>query len=156
MNEKNERLGIGIRKMVMSDLDEVYTIEENCFLSPWVKQSFVESIELLESYVLYYLSSGEIVGFFIGYGATDEYSIYNIAIKPNYQGRGFGTYLLNIVMRSHQKKYENYILDVRKSNNKAIMLYYKLGFKLAYTRKNYYTNPDEDALVMKFTLKKRE
>jgi len=155
MDDKNESIGVGVRKMDLNDLDDVLVIENNCFSSPWQMQAFEESIKQLHSYILYYLSSNEIVGYFIGYGDTDDYSIYNIAIKTNYQRRGFATHLLNVIMRSHKKKYENYYLEVRKSNIKAINLYYKLGFKTAYTRCRYYTKPDEDALVMKFTIKNR-
>jgi len=41
---------------------------------------------------------------------------------------------------------------VRRSNNAAIALYYKFGFRFVYERRNYYSEPVEDALVMKYGL----
>ncbi|MCL1827203.1 MAG: ribosomal protein S18-alanine N-acetyltransferase [Candidatus Cloacimonetes bacterium] len=155
MISKNENLGLGVRQMTLIDLDDIYSIESNSFPDPWAKVTIEDSIKKLESYALCYLNSGEIVGYLIGYGSEEAYSIYNIAIKSFYQRRGFATYLLQTVMQHHKKLYEHYLLEVRRSNIKAANLYFKLGFKIIYTRRNYYTNPLEDAVVMQFTIKNR-
>ena len=148
----NERLGVGFRAMKESDLAEVYEIETDCYSSAWPTKAFEDALSCLESFVLYLLSNDNLVGFFVGAGVEDEYNIYNIAIKPSHQRRGYGWYLLNTVVEGHFKRYENYFLEVRKSNREAIALYYKFGFRFAYERYNYYTNPVEDALVMKYAL----
>ena len=148
----NERLGVGLRNMRESDLSEVYDIETDCFTTSWPMKAFEDALNSLESFVLYLLEDSRLVGFFIGGGVEDEYNIYNVAIKPSHQRRGFGWYLLNTVIDNHSKRYENYFLEVRKSNRDAIAMYYKFGFRFAYQRHNYYTEPIEDALVMKYSL----
>jgi ribosomal-protein-alanine N-acetyltransferase len=135
-----------------SDLSEVYDIETDCFVTSWPMKAFEDALSSLESFVLYLLGDNRLVGFFIGGGVEDEYNIYNFAIKPSQQRRGFGWYLLNTVIDNHFKRYENYFLEVRKSNNSAIAMYYKFGFRYVYERRNYYSNPVEDALIMKYSL----
>jgi len=170
----NERLGVGFREMKKGDLVSVYEIETDCYSTAWPMKAFEDALDNLESFVLYmvcnddvvtglapdkfpFKSEGagvvdDIVGFFIGGGVEDEYNIYNIAIKPTYHKKGYGWYLLNTVIDGHFKRYENYFLEVRRSNNAAIALYYKFGFRFVYERRNYYSEPVEDALVMKYGL----
>ena len=164
----NQKLGVGIRKMDFEDLESVYEIETKCFADPWKMVSFEESLMSSECLVLYKgkpigdwhygptLMSigtidgtvGTIMGFFIGMGSIDEYTICNVAILPEYQGRGFGFYFVSSIIQNHHQRYEKYILEVRKSNAGAIALYEKIGFKPSYERKKYYQNPLEDAVVM--------
>ena len=150
----NEGLGVGIRKMKATDVCDVHEIETACYTSAWPVQAFEEAITHNEALVLYVLVSNEIAGFFVGVGVEDEYSVLNIAVKPACQKRGYATFILTTVIQNHFKKYENYFLEVRKSNKEAISLYYKLGFKYLYQRNNYYHDPVEDALVLKYSLSK--
>jgi ribosomal-protein-alanine N-acetyltransferase len=115
-------------------------------------KAFEDALCNLESFVLYLVCNDDIVGFFIGGGVEDEYNIYNVAIKPSQQRKGYGWYMLNAVVENHFKRYESYFLEVRKSNRGAIGLYYKFGFRFVYERRNYYSEPVEDALVMKYAL----
>ena len=148
----NEEMGIALRKMNSMDTLDVYEIEKICYTSPWPLQAFEESLQHHESLVLYLLSSSEVIGFFIGNGVQTEYSVYNIAINPAYQRRGYAYFILNSIIYNHFKKYENYFLEVRKSNKEAISLYCKLGFRYLYQRKDYYSDPVEDALILRYSL----
>lgn len=143
---------LGIRKMDKNDLQKVLDIENLCFPSPWPLQAFEESLYYNESLVLISLNdTNNVLGFHIGIGVQDEYNICNIAISPEHQNKGLGFYLLEKIIELHYKKYDKYFLEVRKSNKSAIALYHKLGFKVMYIRKKYYSNPIEDALVMMFS-----
>ena len=79
----------------------------------------------------------------------DEIQISNIAVHPDYRGRGIGEMVMRQVMDMSKKKGGGYIiLEVRPSNRAALSLYKKLGFRLMGIRRGYYRNPPEDAFLM--------
>lgn len=95
----------------------------------------------------------EFEGSIIGYGGMwtimDEAHVTNVAVRSAYRGRGFGELLL----RELQQKALTYgstamTLEVRVSNEIAQNLYRKLGFKPSGLRPKYYTDNQEDALIM--------
>lgn len=83
-----------------------------------------------------------------------ELEIYNVAVSPAHQLRGAGKILLNKCVESIGDCAQTVVwLEVRRSNIRAVNFYLRNGFKVIYTRKNYYTQPVEDALVMKTIMK---
>jgi ribosomal-protein-alanine N-acetyltransferase len=89
----------------------------------------------------------------IGYGGVwcvvDEAHITTIAVSPRYRGRGIGELLLNgLIDHAFDAGATMLTLEVRQSNTVAQNLYHKYGFHVAGTRKRYYTDNDEDALIM--------
>jgi ribosomal-protein-alanine N-acetyltransferase len=79
----------------------------------------------------------------------DEIHINNVALRPHYRGRGIGTALLrHVLAEGRQLGARRATLEVRASNEAACRLYQRLGFYVAATRRNYYTNPVEDALIL--------
>lgn len=75
--------------------------------------------------------------------------INNIAVLPSYRNLGIGTTLLRHVLREATTRgIQRAILEVRRSNQIALHLYERLGFHLQETRRGYYRNPQEDALVL--------
>jgi ribosomal protein S18 acetylase RimI-like enzyme len=79
-----------------------------------------------------------------------ECEIYNIAVKREFQNRGIGNRLLNeLVLLIKQCNSQSIWLEVRNSNSKAINFYKKNDFGKIYERKNFYSNPVENAIVMK-------
>ncbi|MCL2063649.1 MAG: ribosomal protein S18-alanine N-acetyltransferase [Candidatus Cloacimonetes bacterium] len=160
----NSDIVIDLRKMVYDDLNPVYEIEKKCFPDPWIFKFFEDSLKHNECFVLSVINIGneknttkekiapQIIGFFLGLETLDEYTILNIAILPEYQGKGLGFQLISKIIESHNLKYDKYFLDVRESNHQAISLYKKIGFKPLYNRKAYYENPTEDSVVMGFEI----
>lgn len=138
-----------IRRMSIEDLDRVMEIERESFSVPWTRQDFIESIN--KSTALYLVAESEqtVVGYCGLWGVIDEGQINNVAVCKEYRGQSVGTRLLEALLLEGTKEgLLAYTLEVRTSNLPAISLYKKIGFEEAGIRKNYYTNPKEDALIM--------
>jgi len=100
------------------------------------------------------LREDEVIGYIIYSGGADEMVIVNFAVRPDFQGKGLGEYLLTETMRMlYDRGIRNFYLDVRMSNFKAHSLYKKVGFEEIGIRKNYYSKPEEDAIVMGMIMK---
>jgi ribosomal-protein-alanine N-acetyltransferase len=79
----------------------------------------------------------------------DEIHINNVAVLPQLRGHGIGTTLIQHVLAEGRRLGANRAtLEVRASNDAALRLYQRLGFYVAATRRNYYSNPVEDALIL--------
>ncbi|MDD2332620.1 MAG: ribosomal protein S18-alanine N-acetyltransferase [Candidatus Cloacimonetes bacterium] len=134
------------RQMQEEDLEYVQQIEQEVYSNPWPLVAF-ESCYAEDSYVLFL--EGKVIGYVCLSVVLDECSIMNIAICHAQQGKGRGELLLRRVITLMQERSVRYIyLDVRVSNVPARSLYEKMGFRKIGLRKNYYNNPDEDAIVM--------
>lgn len=142
---------IKIQPMQKSEVDEVLKIEEQAYGEHhWSKDSFYGE---LSNDLAHYYSAFDVDGNLIGYAGCwqilDEAHITTIAIKPEYRRRKIGEALLNKILENCYKNEIKYLtLEVRISNTAAISLYEKYGFKSLGTRKGYYQNNNEDALIM--------
>ncbi|WP_203364619.1 ribosomal protein S18-alanine N-acetyltransferase [Bacillus sp. REN10] len=141
---------IAVREMTIDDVEQVYEIEKNSFTVPWTKESFYKEMDN-NLFALYHVaeSEGQLIGYCGMWLVLDESQITNIAILPSYRGNGFGEKLLVHVMKAAKAKGAAVMtLEVRVSNTPAQNLYKKLGFQPGGIRKNYYSDNQEDALVM--------
>jgi ribosomal-protein-alanine N-acetyltransferase len=143
-----------IRPMRLSDLDEVFAIEQNAHISPWSKGIFSDCIKVgYDCLVL--AKKRQVQGFTIARMAAGECHLLNLCIAKDAQRKGFGEALLQHVIKKAKKDCQVIMLEVRPTNIKAIRLYQKYQFTEIGYRKNYYTNPDnshEDAIVLSKTL----
>ncbi len=135
-----------LRPTIVEDFPFLVAIEREAFPNPWPEEAFTDFL-LPWAWTLEF--EHEIVGYIFYHGVCEEMVIINIALKPAYQGKGWGEYLL---MKSMDqlilKGVIRFYLDVRVSNVKARSLYEKHGFQPIGIRKNYYSHPEEDAIVM--------
>lgn len=93
-----------------------------------------------------------IAGYIAFSNCIDHTDLISIAINPKYRGLGLAKELINYMeIVCKNASLFPIILEVRSSNVAAISLYEKIGFKLINTRKNYYKNPLEDALIYQKT-----
>lgn len=100
-------------------------------------------------YVARQTDNREIVGFAGIMLIADEAELLNIAVRKDFQGQGVGQLLLEKVMeKGCAGGAGRMLLEVRKSNIPAIKLYHKNLFSVLGERKNYYSNPTEDAIIM--------
>ncbi len=140
-----------IKRMLPADIDAVIKIEEASYGSHhWSKDSFLNEInnELAHYYSLY-TPDGTLAGYAGCWHILEEAHITTIAVAPEFRGQKLGSVLLQRVIDGCYRKKIKYItLEVRVSNQAAINLYQKYGFSSFGTRKGYYQNNNEDALIM--------
>lgn len=138
---------ICFRPMTLADVAVVHRIESRLFSDPWPKNSFrIEVKQKNVSFPFIVEDDNKIVGYIICWYYLKELHIGNIAVIPNKQRQGIGTFMLNKVFE-YFVEYKKAFLEVRESNKNAINLYLAFGFEIIYRRKSYYPN-GEDALVM--------
>jgi ribosomal-protein-alanine N-acetyltransferase len=145
-----------ITQMMEIDLKEVVEIEENTGLSRWGYEAY--RMELFNNpMAIMRVARGlapisierHVLGFIASRVTVDELHINNIAAHPAFRRIRIGAALMNTAMReSRIYGARRCILEVRASNHSAQALYAKLGFRVIGRRRDYYTFPTEDALVM--------
>lgn len=95
------------------------------------------------------ISQHEVIGIGCLWAILEEAHITILAIDPDYQGKGLGEALLfQLLVSAWKRKLERATLEVKVSNQRAINLYQKFGFKEAGRRKGYYQDTGEDALIL--------
>lgn len=139
-------MNINIRKMTISDLENIKNILSSQFDDFWNYNILKEELLSKNSKYIVVILNNEIVGFAGVKVLLDEADIMNIVIKKDYRKKGIGTLLLQELINIASNL--NYItLEVNEENNPAINLYKKFGFEIAGIRKNYYK--DRNGLFMK-------
>jgi ribosomal-protein-alanine N-acetyltransferase len=137
------------------DLDGVLEIEGASFNNPTTREWYEEELKRPDVCFIYVLRTPEypVAAFCAFWLIVDQAHINNLAVRADLRGRGLGTQLLEAVTveAAHLGAIE-LTLEVRASNTAALQLYKKAGFTQEAVRKNYYTKPVEDALVLRFML----
>ena len=139
-----------VRRATIEDAKEIFAIEMECFSVPWSLDS-IETELLNEDKKLYYVieDANGVVGYAGAWLVYDEGQITNIAIRPSATRQGFGAKLTSALIEECFKRGMHEIfLEVRISNLSALSLYRQLGFTVKGMRKNYYSEPKEDAYIM--------
>ncbi|VBB05824.1 ribosomal-protein-alanine acetyltransferase [Lucifera butyrica] len=141
---------IRIRNMIAADIDAVVEVERQSFQTPWSRQAF-ES-EILDNDLAHYLvvdDAGRVAGYAGMWLILDEAHVTNIAILPGYRSLGLGRRLLQVLIDyAKTQGAKSMTLEVRKSNAPAQNLYRELGFVSRGVRPGYYTDTQEDAIIM--------
>lgn len=139
-----------VRRATIEDAKEIFAIEMECFSVPWSLDS-IETELLNEDKKLYYVveDANGVVGYAGAWLVYDEGQITNIAIRPSARRQGFGAKLTSALIEECFKRGMHEIfLEVSISNLSALSLYRQLGFTVKGMRKNYYSEPKEDAYIM--------
>ncbi|MCM3786654.1 ribosomal protein S18-alanine N-acetyltransferase [Neobacillus mesonae] len=149
--KSNEETGrLEFRMMKLEDIPDVLIIEHESFTLPWTETAFVN--ELTQNHFARYMImelDGKAVGYAGMWTIVDEAHITNIAVREAYRGQRLGSKLLEEMMKT--ASYLGMVrmtLEVRLSNIVAQNLYKKKGFKPSGLRKGYYSDNNEDALIM--------
>lgn len=139
-----------LRATKIEDFTAIAAIEQEAFAHPWPAEAFTD---FLLPWAWTMLLDEEIIGYIFYHGGDDEMVIINVAVSPTHQGKGWGEYMLkNSLELMIEQGVRHFYLDVRVSNMPARNLYEKYGFSSLGYRRNYYSHPDEDALVMGKTI----
>lgn len=137
------------RRSIPADATGIAALEDETFSDAWSYRDIQDLICTEGSMCFTAVKDGEVVAYVLGRLIAPEGEIYRIAVKPSERKRGIGYRLLDYsVKTSRGKGLERLFLEVRSRNIPAINLYTAYGFKEIGTRKNYYKNPQDDAIVM--------
>lgn len=149
-NTQDRPLDVSITEMQLSDLPAVMNIERQSFPTPWSERAFVS--ELTRNVYAHYIVArvdGEVAGYAGMWLILDEAHVTNIAVNPKWRGRGIGDRLLTeLEHRARAHGCTRMTLEVRPSNDVAQALYRKHGFVARGIRPGYYSDTNEDAIIM--------
>ena len=139
---------VTIREMTEDDIKSIAELEKECFSEPWSETSLRDELTN-ETARFYVLRDGKnLLGYIGANNICNEVYITNVAVNSECRGKGYGKILVNHLIKQSEAERAFFItLEVRKSNENAIKLYEKCGFKLIGERKNFYSKPTEDALI---------
>lgn len=153
--QQGNNMDLIFEKMTLAHVEEVYRIEELSFFTPWTKQSIRSEVQNPIGTYLVALDGEQIAAYGGFWTIVPEGNINNIAVHPDYRGRGISKILMHrLIELAAQKGVKELYLEVRAGNLVAQNLYKSLGFKMIDIRKGYYADTDEDAIVMLLELKK--
>ena len=142
-------MDIAYQKATCADLDGIYAVETQCFLTPWSKPSLKSDL-CKNKHALYIVGKAgeQITGFCGVHLIFNEGHIMNVAVLKEFRGNGIGKGLLHAMFEHAPESIDSYTLEVRAGNSAAIALYKKFGFQCAGLRPQYYSDTGEDALIM--------
>lgn len=115
----------------------------------WSAESFRSEAVKENGYVLYIVQEESVIALLTGYSAVGEGDVTNVAVLPEYRRKGLAGQLIAEFERLLPVDAESIFLEVRESNAPAIALYEKCGFERLSVRKNFYSSPRENAIVMR-------
>ena len=157
-----------IVKMQSDDISFVLEILVENSLETWNYNDFLSEIQRLDSLALVGKIKNKVIGFCVARliisnqtlnnslsegNFEAECEIYNIGVKKEFQNQGIGRQILGeLIFLAKRFHIQSIWLDVRNSNMKAINFYRNNNFRQVYERKNFYSNPLENGIVMKMNL----
>ncbi|MEO8072084.1 MAG: ribosomal protein S18-alanine N-acetyltransferase [Acidobacteriota bacterium] len=161
--QKNDSAMIEILAFDAKYADDILDIQTECGLSVWLKNDYLGELEREDSIFNIALAADEkVIGFALVrllIGANGQKNsaikfnsseIINIAVCPCFQHQGIGQMIFDeIVCELECQNISEIWLEVRKSNANAINFYRKNKFEMQFERKNYYTNPTENAFIFR-------
>jgi|ERR1051326_440637 [ribosomal protein S18]-alanine N-acetyltransferase len=134
-----------------ADIDAIAALEAASFTNPWPRETLVWELRNSDVTRIYVFRDdrGAIVAFCLCWVIFDELHINTLAVAPDHRRAGVATLLLrHVLAETANEGARRATLEVRASNRAALALYERLGFRVTATRPGYYTNPDEDALIL--------
>jgi ribosomal-protein-alanine N-acetyltransferase len=136
-----------VRSLGYADLPQVIAIERRAFATPWSLSMFVLEVSKPSGICLAAAEGRRLRGYLICARYVDVWHLMNIAVDPAARRQGVATALLAEMLgrTGHEAAVT---LEVRPSNGGAIALYERFGFRHVGTRKRYYTDTGEDAVIM--------
>jgi ribosomal-protein-alanine N-acetyltransferase len=134
-----------------ADIEAILAVEEASFTNPWTREMY--RAELRKEGISYFFLARDgdrhVIGFCSFWRVADELHINNLAVMPGLRQRGVGSALLARVLdEAPALGAARAYLEVRRSNDAAKRLYERFGFTVAGTRREYYSQPVEDAIVL--------
>jgi ribosomal-protein-alanine N-acetyltransferase len=141
-----------IREMTAGDIPSVMEIERSSFITPWTEGMFRSQLRFRDQTInLVLVEEGVVAAYAAAWIAYDEVHLLSIAVDPAARRRGLGGEILGAVMeRGKVRGADRVILEVREGNAAARDFYRLYGFVDIGMRRRYYSDTDEDAIVMEY------
>jgi|HigsolmetaAR203D_1030402.scaffolds.fasta_scaffold00012_131 ribosomal-protein-alanine N-acetyltransferase len=150
IRQELETIDVEFRSMRLEDIPQILEVEHESFTVPWTAEAFRN--ELTHNRHAHYfvmLHQGEIIGYAGMWLIFDEAHITNVAIRKRFRGKKLGHRLMrHLIDKAAVLGAEKMTLEVRVSNYVAQRLYSRYGFRPVGVRKGYYSDNQEDALIM--------
>jgi len=153
MSFKESKQQASVDLMKKEDLPEILAIERESFKTPWTEGMFIDELNTNHAQCLVvkidFNGKSAIVAYIIFWVVADEVHLHNLAVKSEFRRQGLAHNLMNLMRNlAAQLGAVRQTLEVRVSNKEAIGLYQKCGFVVKGRRPRYYTDTQEDALIM--------
>jgi ribosomal-protein-alanine N-acetyltransferase len=131
----------------------ILEIENLSFSAPWSLNGFLQELENPLSQIWALMDNKGLLGYFCFWAVREEMQLLDLAVHPAHRGRGHGNLLMaKMIDLALARGISRVWLEVRVSGSSAKRLYEKFGFAESGRRRNYYTDPAEDAIVMTLAL----
>ncbi len=138
-----------VERMGEGHISAVAEIEKECFSSPWSEEGLRSELTNDGAYFFVATQADALLGYGGMHITLDEGYIANIAVTDTARKKGVASAVLTRLIATAKEKGCAFLsLEVRKSNTPAIALYEKFGFEMVGERKNFYTSPTENAIIM--------
>jgi ribosomal-protein-alanine N-acetyltransferase len=139
------------------DVPALAALERRCYSHPWTVRGFRDAMRRGDRGFVMVVREARagapergIVAYCVIETVADELHIHNLAVRPESRGRGLGRLLLAVALSVGERRGARVaVLEVRESNRPALELYRSMGFAAVALRRNYYSQPSEDALVLR-------
>lgn len=144
-------MSIAIQPFAQQHVAGAAELERQCFVVPWTEEALREELDNPNALFLAAVDtdSGETIGYLGCHQILDEGYIANVAVSPEHRRKGIGGLLVQALIELAKTRDASFLtLEVRVSNESAIALYRRYGFRPVGTRPNFYEKPREDALLM--------
>ncbi|MEE9911173.1 MAG: ribosomal protein S18-alanine N-acetyltransferase [Deltaproteobacteria bacterium] len=153
MSSEEKAQQVSIDLMIREDLPEILAIERESFRTPWTEGMFIDELRTRHAQCLVVkveIDGKAVVGAYIIFWlVADEVHLHNLAVKSEFRRQGLAYHLMNMMKHiAVQLGATRQTLEVRETNSEAINLYRRCGFVVKGKRPRYYTDTQEDALVM--------
>lgn len=152
LSSRSDSASLSFYRLDYDHIEEILGIEYKVQLEPWTVHMFEEEVDHPHGFSWVVCLRGRVVGYLCGRAFENFLEVLNIAVHPDFQGRGVGRKILSFVLDKavREKGANRAILEVRESNQAALGLYVKCGFRVVGERRGYYLTPSgrEKALLM--------
>jgi ribosomal-protein-alanine N-acetyltransferase len=139
---------LAIRRLTYADLPQIMAIERRAFSTPWSLAMFVLELSKPAGICLAALKGRRMVGYLVCSRYDVVWHIMNVAVNPEERRTGIATAMLLDLFDRIDDPGARFTLEVRESNQGAIALYERYGFRAAGRRRRYYQDNGEDAVIM--------
>lgn len=145
---KEAEIKLSLVKLLPEHAHQMHKLEKLCFSLPWNETQCRTALKQNNFIALGYFCQSRLVAYLSVYQGGGEMEIINLAVHPGWRRQGIGAKILTALLHGAAKMdIHKCLLEVREGNFAATSLYEKLGFRQCGTRKAYYPDTGEDALI---------